>query len=109
MTEYMKGGKVRRWLDSQGYGFIKRDSGGHDLFLHRQQVIASGVDPYDINENVRVYFDIGRDKNCRDVSQLRRGTCGGPPALLYPNRGIGRMYALPRNGRSALAVAHEGP
>ena len=68
MTEYMKGGKVRRWLDSQGYGFIKRDEGGPDLFLHRQQVIASGLDPYDISENVRVYFDIGLDKNGRQVA-----------------------------------------
>jgi cold shock CspA family protein len=68
MTEYMKGGKVRRWLDSQVYRFIKRDGGGPDLFLHRQQVIASGLDPYDINENARVYFDIGRDKTGHDVA-----------------------------------------
>ena len=68
MTEYMKGGKVRRWLDSAGYGFIKRDSGGPDLFLHRQQVIASGVDPYELAVNGRLYFDVAKDKHGRDVA-----------------------------------------
>jgi|SoiMethySBSTD1v2_1073268.scaffolds.fasta_scaffold883066_2 cold shock CspA family protein len=69
MTEnFMKGGKIRRWFDDKGFGFVKRDGGGPDLFLHRHQVIASGVDPYDINENVRVYFDVAKDKSGRDVA-----------------------------------------
>jgi cold shock CspA family protein len=69
MTEKaMKGGKLRRWMDSAGYGFIKRDGGGPDLFVHRQQVLASGLDPYDLTENGRLYFDVAKDKNGRDVA-----------------------------------------
>ena len=69
MTEnVMKGGKLRRWFDDRGFGFIQRDGGGPDLFLHRSQVLGSGIDPYQLNENGRLYFDIGKDKGGRDVA-----------------------------------------
>jgi cold shock CspA family protein len=64
----MKSGKLRRWMDSAGYGFLKRDGGGPDLFLHRSQVIASGVDPDDLAENGRIFYEIGKDKSGRDVA-----------------------------------------
>ena len=32
------------------------------------QVLGSGIDPYQLNENGRLYFDIGKDKNGRDVA-----------------------------------------
>ena len=64
----MQGGRLRRWMDSAGYGFLKRAGGGPDLFLHRSQVIASGVDPDDLIENGIIYYEIGKDKNGRDVA-----------------------------------------
>jgi hypothetical protein len=36
--------------------------------LAAKQVLGSGIDPYQLNENGRLYFDIGKDKGGRDVA-----------------------------------------
>lgn len=48
----MKEGTVKFFNESKGFGFIKPDDGGKDLFVHRSGLVDQ------INENDRVSFDI---------------------------------------------------
>ncbi len=48
----MNTGKVK-WFDSEkGYGFIKPDNGGDDMFVHISEVKKSGTDNLDNDQAV---------------------------------------------------------
>ena len=47
-------GTVKKWLDFKGYGFIKPDTGGDDVFIHNSDIKGS----YDLKEGQKVEFDI---------------------------------------------------
>jgi CspA family cold shock protein len=47
-------GTIIRWLDGRGYGFIKPEEGGEDVFLHHSEV----EDVYLIKEGKEVEFQI---------------------------------------------------
>jgi CspA family cold shock protein len=47
-------GTITRWLDIRGYGFIKPEEGGEDVFLHHSEV----EDVYLIKEGKEVEFQI---------------------------------------------------
>lgn len=52
----MATGKIKRWIGDRGFGFIKNDDGGDDVFLH-----INKVDPDDrssLIEGAEVAFDI---------------------------------------------------
>ena len=61
----MATGKIKKWLDDAGFGFIRLDNGGGDIFLHRSEVLGCGIDPYKLREGDRLSFDIGLDRNNR--------------------------------------------
>ena len=48
----MKKGKVARFIDDKGFGFIKPDDGGKDLFVH-----INDVDGGDLREGDTVEFE----------------------------------------------------
>jgi cold shock protein len=48
-------GRVKHWREDAGWGFIKRDDGQPDIFLHRTQVV--GDHPPCVGDRVR--FEIG--------------------------------------------------
>ena len=37
-------GKVKFWNDDRGFGFIKRDDGQEDAFVHVSQLRETGID-----------------------------------------------------------------
>ncbi len=51
----MQTGIVKWFNDAKGFGFIKPDSGGDDLFAHFSEVRADGFKS--LQENQRVQFE----------------------------------------------------
>ena len=57
-------GTVKWFNASKGFGFIKPDDGGEDLFVHYSEILVEGYATLD--ENQRVEFEVG---------QGRKGPC----------------------------------
>jgi len=53
----METGTVKFFNEDKGFGFIKPDNGGNDLFVH-----ATGVESGPITEGDAVEFEIGEGK-----------------------------------------------
>jgi CspA family cold shock protein len=53
-------GTVKFFNSEKGYGFIKPDEGGQDVFVHVSAVMSSGLGT--LNEGQRVSFEIEPDK-----------------------------------------------
>ncbi len=53
-------GTVKFFNSEKGYGFIKPDTGGPDVFVHVSAVMQSGLGT--LNEGQRVSFEIEPDK-----------------------------------------------
>jgi CspA family cold shock protein len=62
-------GIVKWFNDSKGFGFIKPDSGGEDLFAHFSQIEAKGF--RSLAENQRVEFEVTQGKKGPQASQIR--------------------------------------
>lgn len=53
-------GTVKFFNGEKGYGFIKPDDGGRDVFVHVSAVTSSGLGT--LNEGQRVSFEVEPDK-----------------------------------------------
>ncbi len=53
-------GTVKFFNSDKGYGFIKPDDGGRDVFVHVSAVMSSGLGT--LNEGQRVSFEVEPDK-----------------------------------------------
>jgi len=49
-------GTVKWFNESKGFGFIKRDDNGQDVFVHHSQIIGTGFKT--LRENDRVEFEV---------------------------------------------------
>lgn len=50
-----KQGRVCKWVQQRGFGFVEPDDGGHDVFVHIS-ACPDGVD--DLSVGTRVAYDI---------------------------------------------------
>jgi cold shock protein len=52
-------GTVERFMDEKGFGFIKPDSGGKDVFVHHSAIGGTGFKS--LSQGQRVEFDLVQD------------------------------------------------
>jgi CspA family cold shock protein len=52
-------GTVQRFMDEKGFGFIKPDTGGKDIFVHHSAIQGSGFKS--LRQGARVEYDLVND------------------------------------------------
>ena len=65
----MSTGTVKWFNDSKGFGFIKPDGGGEDLFAHFSEIQGSGFKT--LTENQRVEFEVTQGQKGPQASKIR--------------------------------------
>jgi cold shock protein len=71
----MATGTLKMWNSDRGFGFIKDDSGGPDIFMHITALLSSGIDPRESGGlGERLTFDVERDNRSGKIkaSNVRR-------------------------------------
>ena len=53
----MAAGKLKMWNADRGFGFIKDDNGGPDMFLHINELKTAGIDSDKIKIGDRLTFE----------------------------------------------------
>jgi len=51
-------GIVKRFSKDKGFGFIKRDSNGNDIFVHFQSILGTGFKTLEVKENEFLFWKI---------------------------------------------------
>jgi len=62
-------GKIRKWLDFRGYGFIKPEKENDDIFVHISSFKAE--DYYLIKEGLEVEFDVKKTYKGLEAENVR--------------------------------------
>ena len=66
-------GILKMWNADRGFGFIKDDSGGPDIFLHVSALQSAGIDPDNIRKGERLTFDLESTREGRTrAANVRR-------------------------------------
>jgi CspA family cold shock protein len=65
----MSTGIVKWFSDEKGYGFIKPDDGGPDLFAHFSQITGSGFKT--LKQDQRVEFEVTQGQKGKQASNIR--------------------------------------
>jgi cold shock CspA family protein len=65
----MSTGTVKWFNDSKGFGFIKPDDGGEDLFAHFSQIQGAGFKT--LKENQRVSFEVTQGPKGKQASGIK--------------------------------------
>lgn len=65
----MPTGVVKWFNDAKGFGFIKPDAGGDDLFAHFSAIQGKGFKT--LTENQRVTFDISQGPKGQQATNIR--------------------------------------
>jgi cold shock protein len=58
-------GTLKIWNVGRGFGFIKDDAGGRDMFVHATTLRAAGLDPETIQVGVRLAYDVEETPDSR--------------------------------------------
>ena len=64
-------GTVKFFNGERGYGFIKSDDGGSDVFVHIPAVERAGL--MDLTEGQRITFDVEPDKKGKGPKAVNLG------------------------------------
>lgn len=73
-------GTVERFMDDKGFGFIKPDTGGKDVFVHHSAIQGSSF--RSLAQGVRVEFELVLDAKgprAENVVVMASGTHGSGP------------------------------
>merc|ERR1719162_1136244 len=62
-------GTLRKYVDGKGYGFIERDDGSGDMFIHIRELI-NGATEQDMVVGSRLSFDIGQDQRSGKIKAM---------------------------------------
>ena len=65
----MSTGIVKWFSDEKGYGFIKPDDGGPDLFAHFSQITGSGFKT--LKQDQRVEFEVTQGQKGKQASNIK--------------------------------------
>jgi cold shock protein len=65
----MTQGTVKWFNGDKGFGFIARDDGGADVFVHYSAIIADGY--RSLTENQRVEFEVTQGQKGPQAEQVR--------------------------------------
>lgn len=65
----MSTGTVKWFNEQKGYGFIKNDEGGQDLFVHYSNITSDGYRT--LVENQRVEFEVGEGRKGPEAKNVR--------------------------------------
>lgn len=63
-------GTVERFMDDKGFGFVKPDSGGKDVFVHHSAIEGSGFKS--LSQGDRIEFDLVQDPKGPRAENVRR-------------------------------------
>jgi len=66
----METGTVKWFNNSKGFGFISRDSGGDDVFVHHTAIQGEGYKSLD--EGQKVQFDVTRGPKGDQASNVQK-------------------------------------
>ena len=66
----METGVVKWFNEAKGYGFITRDSGGKDVFVHHTAIVMEGFRT--LNEGDRVEFEVTEGPKGPQAANVRR-------------------------------------
>jgi CspA family cold shock protein len=59
-----------KWFNAQkGFGFIKPDDGGSDVFVHASAVTAAGLPG--LNDNQKISYDITTERGKESATNLK--------------------------------------
>jgi len=96
-------GVVVSWMDSRGFGFIKPDKGGDDVFCHISSLNdGDALGEGDVVEYEEFYDDRSQKPQARSVTGGRTAKHGqrGRDGLSGPSKGFGKGKGRGRESRS---------
>ena len=63
-------GKVKWFNENRGYGFIRRETGGNEIYVHYSDIVGEGFRT--LSEGEVVEFDIGNGSRGMQARNVRR-------------------------------------
>lgn len=76
-------GKISKWVSGRGFGFIQRDDGGPDIFVHWRALSDRSRDCLSVG--TRVSFEIGADASSGKPRAINVTALTGNTALPRPS------------------------